>query len=229
MTLDVKIFATIIAVYVMVVISPGPNFVLVTRYSLRGFTGFAFALTVGFAIGATINATLTMFGLGSIMAANPLFRSGRSGLAAAFLIYLGVGALLPALKARSAAIMSGQRARRLSWRMPRQTRPIPGDRAACSWLCRACSSTCSTQRDRIISWAYMRRWSPVRVLRPSWPCWRQGCHRDRLVKGRDPGAGRPRFRSLYTSGFSIDAIMGGLLVLVGLSILYEASAYLEAP
>ena len=32
---DLRIFAAITAVYTMVVISPGPNFVLVTRYSLR--------------------------------------------------------------------------------------------------------------------------------------------------------------------------------------------------
>lgn len=91
------------AVYVMIVVSPGPNFVLVTRYALRGYLRGAFGLLLGFAAGATINACLTMFGAGALIVRVPLFGFVVSLVGGGFLAYLGLSAIYNAVRERQIA------------------------------------------------------------------------------------------------------------------------------
>jgi len=98
--LDTEVFLSIVVVYVMIVISPGPNFVLVIRYSLRGYIRGAIGLVLGFALGATINACLAMFGVGAIVVAVPVFGLLVSILGGGFLTYLGFIAILSAVRER---------------------------------------------------------------------------------------------------------------------------------
>jgi len=98
--LDTEVFLSIVVVYVMIVISPGPNFVLVSRYSLRGCIRGAVGLTLGFALGATINACLTMFGVGAVVVAVPALGLLVSILGGGFLSYLGIVVILGAVRER---------------------------------------------------------------------------------------------------------------------------------
>lgn len=101
--LNTEVFFSIMAVYIMIVVSPGPNFVLVTRYALRGHLRGAFGLLLGFASGATINACLTMFGAGALIVRVPLFGLIVSLLGGGFLAYLGVSAIYNAVRERQLA------------------------------------------------------------------------------------------------------------------------------
>ena len=108
MALDLEIFVSILIVYALVVISPGPNFVLVTRYALRHSGGLAFAVTIGLAIGATVNASLTMFGVGVLIVAYPLFGVAVSLLGGGFLVFLGISAIFVAMtELKNARLASG--------------------------------------------------------------------------------------------------------------------------
>lgn len=101
MTFDFDTFLSVIAVYVMIVISPGPNFVLVTQYSLRHRISLAFAVTLGLAAGATINASITMFGVGALIVAYPAFGFAITVLGGVFMGYLGISAIWSAIKERA--------------------------------------------------------------------------------------------------------------------------------
>ena len=68
MTIDTGVFFSVISLYMLVVISLGSNFVLICKYALNSSNGWsskrlAFYATIGLAIGATLNASLTMFGV----------------------------------------------------------------------------------------------------------------------------------------------------------------------
>ena len=227
---DLRIFAAIIAVYTMVVISPGPNFVLVTRYSLRARRGLAFAVTFGLAIGATINASLTMFGIGGLIAASSLFGLVVSILGGGFLIYLGYGALLAAFRERREAIAFGETAA-----------PSLGDVVAVS----------SGQERADTLLAAVQKGMLVNLLNPKGIAFFIGLYAPLIARTDITtklavlatsfmielvwyGAvilvlARPRFRRMYASArFSIDAIMGVLFILIGVSILAEALSYREA-
>lgn len=60
---DLITVVTTLAIYAGVVISPGPSFALVSRLALAGARREAFASTLGFAVGATFYALLSMTGL----------------------------------------------------------------------------------------------------------------------------------------------------------------------
>lgn len=89
MTFDAEIFVAVLLAYALIVISPGPNFILVTQYALHHSAAQAFLATIGFAVGATVNASLTLFGVGALIIAYPLFEVAVSILGGLFLIYLG--------------------------------------------------------------------------------------------------------------------------------------------
>lgn len=101
MNFDLEIFLSIITVYVLIVISPGPNFVLVTRYSLKYSATLAFAVTFGLAIGATFKACITMFGVGAMIIAYPSLGFAVSIAGGGFMGYLGLSAILSAFKTRA--------------------------------------------------------------------------------------------------------------------------------
>ncbi len=88
-----NIFVSIIVVYVLVVISPGPNFVVVTRYATKYPITLAFAVTLGIAIGAIVNASLTMFGIGALMLEYQLFAITISIIGGGLLLYLGISTI----------------------------------------------------------------------------------------------------------------------------------------
>jgi len=79
----------IVVIYALVVISPGPNFVFISRLALRDERRAALACIFGVAIGATINASLTMFGLGALIAVLPVFRVGILLAGGTLLLVLG--------------------------------------------------------------------------------------------------------------------------------------------
>lgn len=96
MTPDTATVLTTLALYLAVVVSPGPSFALVSRTAAAGERRAAFGATLGLAVGATFYAVLTMTGMAVVL-------SRIGGLAQAlqiagglYLVYLGVRTWLDA-------------------------------------------------------------------------------------------------------------------------------------
>ncbi|MCQ4297715.1 LysE family translocator [Pseudomonas stutzeri] len=81
------------AITVLAVISPGPDFAMVTRnsYSFGRKNGLTAAL--GIACGVQVHVFYTVFGIAVIITSSPILFLGMKSLGAGYLIYLGVRSL----------------------------------------------------------------------------------------------------------------------------------------
>ncbi|MBL4898053.1 MAG: LysE family translocator [Colwellia sp.] len=227
MTLEIEIYAAIIAVYVMIVISPGPNFILVTRYSLGSSLALAFTVTLGLAIGATINASITMFGVGAIIIAYPAFGVLISLLGGGYLCYLGLPAIFAAVRTNRLVLASG-------------LDTTSGD---------SYSGT-GGQITESYSTAF-RKGMLVNLLNPKGIVFFMGLYAPLIAKASPLTKGavlassflieliwyglvilflsRQKFRTLYDRArFAIDVVLALVLTLIGLHIMMQATTFLEA-
>lgn len=94
MTQDVVTIFAALAIYFAVVLSPGPNFTLITRLAASGARSSALGATLGFSVGATIYAILSMTGLGLLISRIGWFVTLVQIAGGAYLIYLGISAWL---------------------------------------------------------------------------------------------------------------------------------------
>jgi threonine/homoserine/homoserine lactone efflux protein len=89
----VSALAALFAVHLLVVASPGPAFLAVSRTAISASRAAGVVAASGMATGALIWAIATLFGLGILFAKAPwLYDAMRLG-GAAYLIYLGIGML----------------------------------------------------------------------------------------------------------------------------------------
>lgn len=227
MFLDLEIFLTIIAVYMIVVISPGPNFLLVVRYSLRYPKKLTMMVTLGLAVGATINASITMFGVGTLISTFPLFGLVISVLGGSYMAYLGLSAIKSALKDRSNKpqgddeLIEGSCA-------PEQGQSIPAEHI---------SYMDSFQKGLLVN-----------LLNPKGIVFFLALYAPLISQASLTTKGlvivtcffieilwyglvtfilsRPKFQNLYwRASFAIDCILGSVLMLLGIRILVQARMY----
>ena len=64
---DLSVVLTVLILYVAIVVSPGPNFALITRLALRGEDRAAWGATLGLATAATFYGVLAMVGLSALL------------------------------------------------------------------------------------------------------------------------------------------------------------------
>ncbi|MDL5155395.1 LysE family translocator [Actinomycetospora sp. Odt1-22] len=105
MTLSWASYGAFVAFALLICISPGPDFAIVTKNALAGgrLSGISTALGVG--VGSAVQGTIAAFGLGAIIVASrPVFEVVRwAGVA--YLCVLGVQALRAALRARGTDVV----------------------------------------------------------------------------------------------------------------------------
>lgn len=94
---DHATFLSILTIYFVVIAVPGPNTLVVLRYSLNGQGRAAFIAAIGIAVGATINAAITMFGAATLTATYPLTMVFVALVGGGVLIWLGLECLFSAL------------------------------------------------------------------------------------------------------------------------------------
>ncbi|OLP45267.1 LysE family translocator [Rhizobium oryziradicis] len=94
MNSDVVTVLTALGLYAAVVISPGPNFALISRLAMSGARSTAVGATFGFAIAATFYAVLTMAGLALFLAKVGWLASLMQIAGGCYLVYLGLMAWL---------------------------------------------------------------------------------------------------------------------------------------
>lgn len=75
-------------IYLLAVISPGPNFVLVSRYSSLGNFKHGFAVTLGVCTVSVFFSVISLLGLASVLRAFPYFTNVSVVLGAGYLIFI---------------------------------------------------------------------------------------------------------------------------------------------
>lgn len=86
-------FITIALVHLVAVASPGPDFAVVVRHSIRYGRRIAIYTSVGVGLGILLHVTYSLIGLSVLIKTTPWLFTTISYLAAAYLLYLAYGAL----------------------------------------------------------------------------------------------------------------------------------------
>jgi threonine/homoserine/homoserine lactone efflux protein len=101
MTSDWSTIAVALGIYAAVVVSPGPNFALISRLAIAGHRSSAIGATFGLAGAATLYAILTMTGLALVLTRIGWLASLIQIAGGCYLVYLGVKAWLASAPATS--------------------------------------------------------------------------------------------------------------------------------
>ena len=86
-------FLTISLIHFVAVASPGPDFAIVVRHSVSFGRRAAMYTSIGIGLGILIHVTYSIVGLSVLIKTTPWLYTAISYLAAAYLVYLAVGAL----------------------------------------------------------------------------------------------------------------------------------------
>ena len=86
-------FLTIASVHFLAVASPGPDFAVVLKQSIQFGRRAAIVTSIGLGFGILIHVSYSLLGIGILIKTTPMLFQIFSYLAAAYLFYLGWGAL----------------------------------------------------------------------------------------------------------------------------------------
>ena len=92
-------FFTVAILHLFAVASPGPDFVLVTRQSLRYNRKVAIWTSLGIGVGILFHSLLAITGLVLLITSNELFSTILKIIGSLYLLYLGVNSILDSKKA----------------------------------------------------------------------------------------------------------------------------------
>lgn len=90
MSAELVVIMTVLALYAAIVISPGPNFALISRLAISGARQTSIGATLGLACAATIYAILSMSGLALLLTQIGWLAGAVQIAGGLFLVYLGV-------------------------------------------------------------------------------------------------------------------------------------------
>ena len=86
-------FLIVASVHFVAVASPGPDFAIILRYAVRHGVKVALAASIGIGLGILIHVAYSLLGIGLLLKTTPWLFQLFSGVAAAYLAYIGVQAL----------------------------------------------------------------------------------------------------------------------------------------
>lgn len=86
-------FITIATVHLLAVASPGPDFAIVLKHSISFGRRAAIITSIGIGLGILIHVAYSLLGIGILIKTTPWLFAGMMYLAAAYLAYIGWGAL----------------------------------------------------------------------------------------------------------------------------------------
>jgi threonine/homoserine/homoserine lactone efflux protein len=86
-------FLTIASVHLLAVASPGPDFAIVLKHSISFGRRAAIITSIGVGVGILIHVAYSLLGIGILLKTTPVFFQIFSYIAAAYLLYLGWGAI----------------------------------------------------------------------------------------------------------------------------------------
>jgi threonine efflux protein len=79
-----------VLIWLLAILSPGPNFLVVSRLALSGSRRAAVAASFGIAVGSVIYAALTLFGLSALILSFSWLGDGLRVLGGVYLVWLGL-------------------------------------------------------------------------------------------------------------------------------------------
>jgi threonine/homoserine/homoserine lactone efflux protein len=91
--IDPSLLGGFIVASVAIVVSPGPDTVLILRYALTGGRGIGLAAVSGVQLGLLVHITLAVLGISLIIASSPVLFRAVAVAGAAYLAWLGVQSL----------------------------------------------------------------------------------------------------------------------------------------
>lgn len=94
MSPDLVTITTVALLYAAIVVSPGPNFALISRLAISGASRTASGATLGLATAATLYAVLSMTGLSLVLLQIGWLAGAVQIAGGLFLVYLGVSSWL---------------------------------------------------------------------------------------------------------------------------------------
>jgi RhtB (resistance to homoserine/threonine) family protein len=86
-------FLTIAGVHLLAVASPGPDFAVVLKHSVRYGRRVAVITSIGIGLGILVHVAYSLLGIGLLIKTTPILFQIFSYVAAAYLFYLGWGAI----------------------------------------------------------------------------------------------------------------------------------------
>lgn len=86
-------FLTIASVHLLAVASPGPDFAIVLKHSISFGRRAAIITSIGVGVGILIHVAYSLLGIGILIKTTPMLFQVFSYAGAAYLLYLGFGAL----------------------------------------------------------------------------------------------------------------------------------------
>jgi RhtB (resistance to homoserine/threonine) family protein len=86
-------FLTIASVHLLAVASPGPDFAIVLKHSISFGRRAAIITSIGVGVGILIHVAYSLLGIGILIKTTPMLFKVFSYAGAAYLLYLGFGAL----------------------------------------------------------------------------------------------------------------------------------------
>lgn len=109
MSNDLITIATVAVLYAAVVVSPGPNFALISRLAISGVPRTAHGATLGLALAATLYAVLSMTGLAMVLSRIGWLAGFVQIAGGFFLIYLGLQSWIRSnvSKPKSSKVLAG--------------------------------------------------------------------------------------------------------------------------
>jgi threonine/homoserine/homoserine lactone efflux protein len=93
MPIDPQLFATFLVAAWVLILTPGPDMLFVIGQTLAGGTRRGWAAMFGIVCGAMLHVALAASGAAALIAASPTLFEALRLLGAAYLIWLGIGAL----------------------------------------------------------------------------------------------------------------------------------------
>ncbi len=113
--MDLNIWLAFCAAAIVMLLIPGPTILLVIGQSLGGGTRTALPLVAGVALGDLTAMTLSLAGLGAILAASATLFTALKWVGAAYLVWLGVKLWRAPVEVGATPPLAGGRALRQAW------------------------------------------------------------------------------------------------------------------
>ena len=92
--MELHLWLSLVAICIMGALSPGPSLALVVKNSLHGGRNQGYATAISHGVGVALYAAFTVTGIGLIIVNSPVLYSIIQYAGAAFLVYLGIKALM---------------------------------------------------------------------------------------------------------------------------------------
>ena len=90
---DPTVLAGFITTAVAIIISPGPDTIVILRHAVNGGRGDGLAAVTGVQLGLVVHTALAVAGISVVIAASPVLFKGIAVIGAAYLAWIGVNSL----------------------------------------------------------------------------------------------------------------------------------------